>query len=34
MTLYEKYFGPASPTPFPMTDTLKAMVTMNAWPVQ
>jgi glutamate/aspartate transport system substrate-binding protein len=34
MTLYEKYFGPKSHAPFPMTDTLKALVTMNSWPVQ
>ena len=34
MALYEKYFGPASPTPFPVDGTLKALVTMNSWPVQ
>jgi glutamate/aspartate transport system substrate-binding protein len=32
--LYDTYFGPKSPAPFPMTDTLKALVVMNAWPVQ
>ena len=32
--LYEKYFGPNSKSPFPMTDTLKAMTVMNAWPAQ
>jgi ABC-type amino acid transport substrate-binding protein len=33
-TLYEKYFGPKSTTPYPMTDLLKAMVLMNSWPPQ
>jgi glutamate/aspartate transport system substrate-binding protein len=33
-TLYEKYFGPASPTPMAMTETLKALVKINSWPVQ
>jgi len=32
--LYEKYFGPNTKAPFPMNDTLKAMVTMNSWPGQ
>jgi len=32
--LYEKYFGPKSTTPYPMTDLLKAMVLMNSWPPQ
>ena len=32
--LYDKYFGPNSKAPFPMNDTLKAMVTMNSLPVQ
>jgi len=32
--LYEKYFGPKSTTPYPMTDLLKAMVLMNTWPPQ
>jgi len=32
--LYEQYFGPKSPTPFPMNDTLKALVVMNSWPAQ
>jgi ABC-type amino acid transport substrate-binding protein len=34
MVLYEKYFGPKSKAPFPITDTLKALVTMNSWPVE
>jgi len=34
MALYEKYFGPTSHAPFPMTDTLKALIKMNSWPVQ
>ena len=34
MALYEKYFGPRSQAPFPISDTLKAMVRMNSWPVQ
>ena len=33
-TLYDKYFGPNSKSPFPVTDTLKAMMVMNAWPPQ
>lgn len=33
-TLYDKYFGPNSKSPFPMTDTLKALAVMNAWPAQ
>ena len=33
-TLYDKYFGPSSKSPFPMTDTLKALAVMNAWPAQ
>ena len=33
-SLYEKYFGPNSKSPFPVTDTLKAMTLMNAWPPQ
>ena len=33
-TLYDKYFGPTSKSPFPMTDTLKALAVMNAWPAQ
>jgi ABC-type amino acid transport substrate-binding protein len=32
--LYDKYFGPNSKSPFPMSDTLKALVVMNAWPPQ
>lgn len=32
--LYEKYFGPKSKSSFPMTDTLKALAVMNAWPAQ
>lgn len=32
--LYEEYFGPNSKAAFPMTNTLKALVTMNSWPVQ
>jgi ABC-type amino acid transport substrate-binding protein len=32
--LYDKYFGPGSKSPFPMTDTLKALAVMNAWPAQ
>ena len=32
--LYEKYFGPNSQAPFPMTETLSAMVKMNSWPAQ
>ena len=32
--LYQKYFGPDSKAPFPMTETLSAMVKMNSWPVQ
>jgi glutamate/aspartate transport system substrate-binding protein len=31
-TLYEKYFGPHGVAPFPMTETLKALAVMNAWP--
>jgi hypothetical protein len=34
MALYDKYFGPASPTPMAITDTLKALVKMSSWPVQ
>lgn len=30
--LFAKYFGPKSHTPFPMTDRLRALVAMNAWP--
>ena len=33
-TLYDKYFGPSSKSPFPLTDTLKALAVMNAWPPQ
>lgn len=33
-TLFDKYFGPKSTTPYPMTDLLKAMVLMNSWPPQ
>ncbi len=32
--LYQKYFGPDSKTPFPMTDALKTLVVMNSWPPQ
>lgn len=32
--LYDRYFGPKSPTPFPMNEALKTLVTMNAWPAQ
>jgi ABC-type amino acid transport substrate-binding protein len=32
--LYDKYFGPSSQAPFPMTETLTAMVKMNSWPPQ
>jgi len=34
LALYEKYFGPGSPTPYPMTDALKVLVAMNSWPTQ
>lgn len=32
--LYDKYFGPKGVSPFPMTDALKSLALINAWPVQ
>ena len=32
--LYDKYFGPKGVSPFPMTDALKALALINAWPAQ
>ncbi|MGH7071466.1 MAG: transporter substrate-binding domain-containing protein [Acetobacteraceae bacterium] len=32
-TLYEKYFGPSSRTPMPMTAQLRVLERMNAWPL-
>jgi len=32
--LYDKYFGPAADAPFPMTETLKWLAVLNAWPEQ
>ncbi len=32
--LHEKYFGPGSSAPYPMTDMLRAMIAMNSWPEQ
>ncbi len=32
--LYDKYFGPHGVSPFPMTDTLRALAVMNAWPAR
>ncbi|MFI4988257.1 MAG: amino acid ABC transporter substrate-binding protein [Alphaproteobacteria bacterium] len=32
--LYDKYFGPHGVSPFPMTETLKALAVMNAWPAR
>ncbi len=32
--LYQKYFGSASSAPMPMTDQLKVLELMNAWPTQ
>jgi len=33
-TLYDKYFGPQGVSPFPMTDAIKALALINAWPAQ
>lgn len=30
--LFEKYFGPSSAAPLPLTDQLKTLVLMNSWP--
>lgn len=30
--LFDKYFGPSSAAPVPMTDQLKTLVLMNSWP--
>lgn len=32
--LYDKYFGPSSAAPLPMSDQLKVLALMNAWPPQ
>ena len=32
--LYDKYFGPGSPAPYPMADSLKTLVIFNSWPEQ
>ncbi|HKX10222.1 MAG TPA: amino acid ABC transporter substrate-binding protein, partial [Stellaceae bacterium] len=32
--LYDKYFGPKGVSPFPMTDALKSLALINAWPAQ
>jgi glutamate/aspartate transport system substrate-binding protein len=32
--LYDKYFGPQGVSPFPMTDALKSLALINAWPTQ
>ncbi|MFI5024173.1 MAG: amino acid ABC transporter substrate-binding protein [Alphaproteobacteria bacterium] len=33
-TLYDKYFGPQGVAPFPVTEALKALAVMNAWPAR
>lgn len=30
--LFDKYFGPSSPTPTPLTEGLRTLVLMNSWP--
>ena len=34
LALHEKYFGPGASAPYPMTDMLRALITMNSWPEQ